>query len=40
MVAYAKSLCDDVEFSSGAGRSEPEFLYLVLGEAIKLGQPR
>jgi 2-isopropylmalate synthase len=38
MVAYAKSLCDDIEFSpEDAGRSEPEFLYLVLGEAIKAG---
>ena len=38
MVTYAKSLCDDVEFSpEDAGRSEPEFLYVVLGEAIKAG---
>jgi len=38
MVAYAKSYCDDVEFSpEDAGRSDPEFLYLVLGEAIKAG---
>ncbi|HIE24600.1 MAG TPA: 2-isopropylmalate synthase [Anaerolineales bacterium] len=38
MVAYAASLCDDVEFSpEDAGRSDPEFLYLVLGEAIKAG---
>ncbi len=38
MVAYAKSYCDDVEFSpEDAGRSEPEFLYVVLGEAIKAG---
>jgi 2-isopropylmalate synthase len=38
MVAYAKSLCEDVEFSpEDAGRSDPEFLYLVLGEAIKAG---
>jgi 2-isopropylmalate synthase len=38
MVAHAKSLCDDVEFSpEDAGRSDPEFLYLVLGEAIKAG---
>ncbi|MBN2500649.1 MAG: 2-isopropylmalate synthase [Anaerolineales bacterium] len=38
MVAYAKSFCDDVEFSpEDAGRSDPEFLYLVLGEAIKAG---
>ncbi len=38
MVAYAKNYCDDVEFSpEDAGRSEPEFLYLVVGEAIKAG---
>ncbi len=38
MVAYAKSFCDDVEFSpEDAGRSDPEFLYVVLGEAIKSG---
>ncbi len=38
MVIYAKSYCDDVEFSpEDAGRSDPEFLYLVLGEAIKAG---
>ncbi len=38
MVAYAKSKCDDVEFSpEDAGRSEPEFLYVVLTEAIKAG---
>jgi len=38
MVAYAKSYCDDVEFSpEDAGRSDPEFLYVVLGEAIKAG---
>ena len=38
MVAYAKSLCNDVEFSpEDAGRSNPEFLYVVLGEAIKSG---
>ena len=38
MVAYAKSLCDDVEFSpEDAGRSDPEFLYVVLSEAIKAG---
>ena len=38
MVRYAKSYCDDVEFSpEDAGRSDPEFLYLVLGEAIKAG---
>jgi 2-isopropylmalate synthase len=38
MVAYARSLCPDVEFSpEDAGRSDPEFLYLVLGEAIRAG---
>jgi 2-isopropylmalate synthase len=38
MVDYAKGLCDDVEFSpEDAGRSDPEFLYLVLAEAIKAG---
>jgi 2-isopropylmalate synthase len=38
MVTYAKTLCEDVEFSpEDAGRSEPEFLYVVLGEAIKAG---
>ncbi|HLF02379.1 MAG TPA: 2-isopropylmalate synthase [Anaerolineales bacterium] len=38
MVAYAKHLCDDVEFSpEDAGRSDPEFLYVVLAEAIKAG---
>ncbi len=38
MVAYAKTYCEDVEFSpEDAGRSDPEFLYLVLGEAIKAG---
>ncbi len=38
MVTYARSLCADVEFSpEDASRSEPEFLYVVLGEAIKAG---
>jgi 2-isopropylmalate synthase len=37
-VTYAHSLCDDVEFSpEDAGRSDPEFLTVVLGEAIKAG---
>ena len=37
-VSYARALCDDVEFSpEDAGRSDPQFLYLVLGEAIKAG---
>jgi 2-isopropylmalate synthase len=38
MVAYASSLCPDVEFSpEDAGRSDPGFLYHVLGEAIQAG---
>ncbi len=38
MVAYARTLCADVEFSpEDAGRSDPEFLYVVLGVAIKAG---
>ncbi len=38
MVAYAHSLCEDVEFSpEDAARSDPEFLYSVLGEAIQAG---
>ncbi|MEP7357820.1 MAG: 2-isopropylmalate synthase, partial [Anaerolineales bacterium] len=38
MVAYARSLCGDIEFSpEDAGRSDPEFLYLVLEQAIKAG---
>ena len=38
MVAYARSLCPDVEFSpEDAGRSDPRFLYKVLAEAIKAG---
>ncbi len=38
LVAYARSLCADVEFSpEDAGRSDPEFLYIVLAEAIKAG---
>jgi 2-isopropylmalate synthase len=38
MVAYARSLCNDVEFSpEDAGRSDPEFLYEVLGVAIEAG---
>lgn len=37
-VTYAKSLCDDVEFSpEDAGRSDPEFMAIVLAEAIKAG---
>jgi 2-isopropylmalate synthase len=38
MVSYAKGYCEDVEFSpEDAGRSDPDFLYLVLEEAIKAG---
>ena len=38
MVAYAHSLCPDVEFSpEDAGRSDPEFLYTVLAAVIKAG---
>ncbi len=38
MVSYACSLCADVEYSpEDAGRSDPEFLYQVLGAAIKSG---
>jgi 2-isopropylmalate synthase len=38
MVAYAKSLCQDVEFSpEDAGRSDPRFLYRVLAAAIEAG---
>jgi 2-isopropylmalate synthase len=38
MVAYAKAYCDDVEFSpEDAGRSDPTFLYEVLGVAIEAG---
>ncbi len=37
-VTYARSLCDDIEFSpEDAGRSDPDFLVQVLGEAIKAG---
>jgi 2-isopropylmalate synthase len=38
LVAYARSLCADIEFSpEDAGRSDPEFLYQVLEVAIKAG---
>lgn len=38
MVSYARSLCEDVEFSpEDAGRSDPQFLYEVLGVAIEAG---
>jgi len=37
-VAFARSLCEDVEFSpEDAGRSDPDFLCTVLGEAIAAG---
>jgi 2-isopropylmalate synthase len=38
MVAYAKSFCDDVEFSPmDATRTEPDYLYAVLEAAIAAG---
>ena len=38
MVTYARSLCEDVEFSpEDAGRSDPLFLYEVLAVAIECG---
>jgi 2-isopropylmalate synthase len=38
LVAYGHSLCADIEFSpEDAGRSDPEFLYVVLEQAIKAG---
>jgi len=38
MVAFARSLCADVEYSpEDAGRSDPRFLYVVLAEAIRAG---
>jgi 2-isopropylmalate synthase len=38
MVAFARRLCDDVEFSpEDAGRTEPEFLYEVLDLALSAG---
>jgi 2-isopropylmalate synthase len=38
MVGYARSLCNDVEFSpEDAGRSDPEFLFEVLTRAIEAG---
>jgi len=38
MVAYARTLCPDVEFSpEDAGRSDPRFLYQVLAVAIEAG---
>ncbi len=38
MVKLARSLCPDVEFSpEDAGRSEPEFLYKIIGAVIDAG---
>ena len=38
MVTYARSLCDDVEFSPmDAGRSDPQFLFQVLKVAVECG---
>ena len=38
MVAYARGLCDDVEFSAeDATRSDPAFLYDVIAAAIRAG---
>jgi 2-isopropylmalate synthase len=38
MVAYARSLCEDIEFSpEDAGRSDPAYLYQVLETAIQAG---
>ena len=38
MVAFARSLCEDVEFSpEDAGRSDPRFLYEVLAAALESG---
>lgn len=38
MVAFARSLCEDIEFSpEDAGRSEPEFLYHILSEVVAAG---
>ena len=38
MVKYARSLCQDIEFSpEDAGRSEPEFLYKIIGAVIDAG---
>ena len=38
MVSFARSLCDDIEFSpEDGGRTEPEFLWEVLDVAIRAG---
>jgi 2-isopropylmalate synthase len=37
-VKHARNLCDDIEFSAeDAGRSDPEFLWRVVEEAVKAG---
>ena len=37
-VKFAKTLCNDIEFSAeDAGRSDPEFLYKIFTEVIKAG---
>lgn len=37
MVSYARSLCEDVEFSAeDALRSDPEFLYQVYSVAVEV----
>ncbi|HEY5376871.1 MAG TPA: 2-isopropylmalate synthase [Polyangiaceae bacterium] len=38
MVSFAKTMCDDIEFSpEDAGRTEPEFLHEVLSAVIECG---
>ena len=38
MITFAKTLCDDIEFSpEDAGRTEPEFLHEVLSAVIECG---
>ena len=38
MITFAKSLCDDIEFSpEDAGRTEPDFLHEVLSAVIECG---
>jgi len=38
MITFAKSLCDDIEFSpEDAGRTEPEFLHEVLSAVVECG---
>lgn len=39
MVSYARSLCEDVEFSAeDALRSDPEFLYQVYSTAVAVSR--